>query len=265
MNYVHPLAEKIQLHLSDKLKSKGKQFFFLSDLLDRSGINVYEFRVFAYVYGRGVKCTSAVETMVDTCKISERKIQQSIRNLQKKNVFHIEIENDLLSNKEYRQKPNVITINNVNNWIYLDDKNEASWIKLRSLYPNIAYQQIMHNPPLLNLYGLNPYQFRILFHIAANCSVNDIYRGGKGGIKDMSETTKIGHRKIQYCLNELALGTEDSPGFNILKITHNKGKNSEYKIQELDKWRLITTEKEENRLTKEREKYFQTILKKIDQ
>jgi predicted transcriptional regulator len=244
---------KVQLDLSNRLEAR--KFFFLSDLFDKSGINVYEFRLFAHVYRRN-ECTSSIKTMADICKISERKIQQSIRSLKNKNVFHIEVRNDPLSKKKYTQQSNRITINDVNNWIYLDDKNKNSWTELRVLSPTIKNEQIMHNPPLLDLYGLNPYQFRILFHIAANISDNGSYTEG---IKNISKVTKIGNRKIQYSLNELAKGSEDKPGFNILKIIHHKGKTSEYVIQDVSKWRLVY-EEEENNLIKERTNYIQNRL-----
>jgi hypothetical protein len=259
MDCIKPLVKKVQLDLFNKLENN--QFFFLSNLLDDSGINVYEFRIFAHVYRRH-ECTSSVETMADICRMSERKIQQSIRNLKRKNIFQIQIQNDPFSRKKYKQKPNKITINDINDWIYIDEENKNGWIESRLRYPTMTYQQIMHNPPLLDLYGLNPYQFRILFHIAAASSgIDNTY---KGGIKSISETTKIGRRKIQYCLKELAVGTEDIPGFNILKIIHHKGKPSEYKIQNLSEWRLINTEtKEQSRLIKERNNYIQKRLSQL--
>ncbi|MDY6807160.1 MAG: helix-turn-helix domain-containing protein [Cyanobacteriota bacterium] len=71
-------------------KNTPNRMIFVHSDLDLYGLNPYEFRLYGHIARRG-KCFSSLPTMAKICKMSVRKAQYGLKNLEKLGLIHKEI------------------------------------------------------------------------------------------------------------------------------------------------------------------------------
>ena len=184
----------------------------VSEELNLYGLNPYEFRLYAHIARRG-KCYSNLETIQAICKMSVRKAQYSLKAL---------CELGLIAKEQRKGKTDVYVLLTRDSW-----KKREDLPKLEPKRPELNTQQtsqaiFVHG--LLDLYGLNPYEFRLYAHIAACGGPCD------SSLEKITKICKMSIRKAQYSLKTLC-------DLGLLLKEQRSGQTDVYRLAPRNKWK----------------------------
>jgi predicted transcriptional regulator len=201
----------------------------VSKEIDLYGLNPYDFRIYAHIAHRG-KCYSKLETIGTICKISTRKTQSSLKNL---------CDLGLVKQIKRTWTTDIYTIESMNNWKKLENITEIQTEEI-----NVEEVQPIFLHGVLDLYGLNPYDFRIYAHIAA-------YKGSyESNFEQIKSICKMSIRKAQYSVKNLC-------DLGLIKKVKYKGKKILYVMTSRNEWKdPVYSQKLEN----ERNKFEKSLL-----
>ncbi len=173
------------------------------------GLNPYEFRLYAHIAHRG-ECYSKLETVAIICKMSVRKAQYSLKTL---------CDLRLIKKTKRKRTTDVYVLESKDNWKQPEDLAplEKEDTKVKTSQPIFVHA-------VLDLYGLNPYEFRIYAHIAA-C-------GGfcESSLEEIKTICKMSVRKAQYSLKTLC-------DLGLIKKLKQKDKRSLYVLEARNNWK----------------------------
>jgi hypothetical protein len=209
----------------------------VSAYLNLYGLTPYQFRLFAHISRRSQKdaCSSSLEKMAVVCGMGARTAQDALSQL---------VKNNMVQKKARYNETNLMrVVHDVTEWVVPSeswkDKDLPNNIDLifdreRAL-ENFATQQkslleklkkkkkaiFVHG--FLDLYGLDPYDFRVLAHISCN-ELN------QGSVETMAAICMMSPRKVQTTLTKLL-------HLNLVKKTVRPGRVSEYETNNLLDWK----------------------------
>lgn len=189
--------------------SKTAPIILVSLHLDLYGLDVFQFRLYAHISHRG-KCYSTLQRMATVCKMSVSKAQQSLKNL---------CELGLINKTKRILTTDIYVIEPIENW-----KNREEINLLNNEIIDSQYQQPIFVNAILDLYGLNPYDFRIYAHIAAcggSCESN---------FEQIKAICKMSVRKAQYSIKNLC-------DLGLIKKIKYKGKKTFYVMTSSKEWK----------------------------
>lgn len=217
-----------------------ERMIFVDPYLDLYGLDPYSFRVLAHVARRAQRkpCTSSLEKMAYVCRMGVRKVQDALDDLNRR---------DLITKKSrYRKTSEYQLVYDFRAWAKprenwgksrfapeLDRMRRERFKKLKEELKEFKYTQIEETKPeiifihgYLDLYGLDPYTFRVFSHIACERICND-------SIELIATICGIGSRKVQSILTSL-----ESPEKSLINKIKRKGKPCSYTINSVDDWSL---------------------------
>jgi len=206
--------------------------------LDLYGLTPYQFRLFAHVARRSQKndCTSSLEKMALVCRMGTRTAQDALSEL---------LKNGMIQKKARYNKTSLLrVVNDIEKWSLLEealqDKNslaqelldkrkiafEESIRAQRALLIDLKKTKkaiFVHG--YLDLYGLDPYEFRVLAHISCNIFL-------LGSVEKMAAICMMSPRKVQTTLKRLL-------ELNLISKEERKGVPNDYEINSLQDWQKL--------------------------
>jgi predicted transcriptional regulator len=200
-------------------KRQKLPIILVSEELDVYSLNPYEFRLYAHISHRG-ECYSRLDTIATICQMSVRKAQYSLKNLCelgliKKTKRKLTTDIYVIESPDKWKQPESIKPLELEEIEKIETENttpleleEIEKIETENTTPleleEIEKIETEKSQPIfvhaiLDLYGLNPYDFRIYAHIAAcggSCESN---------FENIKNICKMSIRKAQYSVKNLAL------------------------------------------------------------
>lgn len=173
--------------------SHSQRMISVHSYLDLYGLDPYEFRLLAHIARRSskYKCSSKLEKIAVICKMSVRKAQDSLKKLD---------ELGLVTKIARKRKTSLCdVIHDTTKWKYpeytaeLEEERKSIRMKLEE---ERRYEQVIFVHGYLDLYGLEPDEFRLLAHVARRGTCID-------SLKNIALICKMGTRRTQYALKEL--------------------------------------------------------------
>jgi len=203
--------------------------------LDLYGLTPYQFRLFAHVARRSQKndCTSSLEKMALVCRMGTRTAQDALSEL---------LKNSMIQKKARYNKTSLLrVVNDVERWTL----PKEAWQKKDMLAPNLlgerkrAFEQYIREQEslltdlkkkkkaifvhgYLDLYGLDPYEFRVLAHVSCN-------NLSLGSVERIAAICMMSPRKVQTTLKRLL-------ELNLISKEERKGAPNDYQINTLQDW-----------------------------
>lgn len=174
--------------------------------LDLYGLEPYTFRLLAHIARRGQKndCVSALEKMATVCKMGTRKAQDALDELYRLDIVK--------KQSRYHQPSACQVIHDIREWAKPKDNWDVRTDLQKEQQDSFAHwkerQELtrmgMEETPskvifihgYLDLYGLDPYAFRILAHIARRGTCVD-------SIGKIATVCKMSDKKVQTTLKYL--------------------------------------------------------------
>jgi predicted transcriptional regulator len=231
-------------------KRQKLPIILVSEKVDAYGLNPYEFRLYAHISHRG-ECYSRLDTIAKICKMSVRKAQYSLKNL---------CELGLIKKTKRKLTTDIYAIESPDKWkqpesikpLKLEELEELEKIEPENTTPlkleemekiETEKSQPIFVHAILDLYGLNPYDFRIYAHIAAcggSCESN---------FETIKNICKMSIRKAQYSVKNLC-------DLGLIRKIKYKGKKILYVMNSRQEWKkpIYSESLEEER--KKIEKYL---------
>lgn len=196
-------------------KKQNLPIILVSEELDVYGLNPYEFRLYAHISHRG-ECYSRLDTIATICQMSVRKAQYSLKNL---------CELGLIKKTKRKLTTDIYVIESPDKWkqpesmtpLKLEEIEEIEEIEPEKSQPIFVHA-------ILDLYGLNPYDFRIYAHIAAcggSCESN---------FENIKTICKMSIRKAQYSIKNLC-------DLGLVRKIKYKGKKILYVMASRQEWK----------------------------
>lgn len=226
----------------DKQQNNPDLMIFVEAYLDLYGLEPYTFRLLAHIARRGQRndCVSSLEKMATVCKMGVRKAQDALEELYRL---------DIVTKESRHHQPSACrVIQDVREWakpkenwkdsefrtalqkerqdsfVRWKEKQEFNRISLetRSEVLDKTRSEVIFVHGYLDLYGLDPYAFRLLAHIARRGTCVD-------SIGKIAAICRIGVRKVQSTLGYLY-----QEGL-ITRIVR-KSQTNWYKIAPINQW-----------------------------
>ena len=226
-------------------KSLGN-FLEVAPYLNLYGLTPYQFRLFAHIARRNQKdyCTSSLEKIAIVCRMGERTARDAMSEL---------LRNGMIQKKARYNESNLLrVIHDVTQWVTPKEPWQDKKLltvdllgdRTRALAQFISQQQdLLQNLKktkrsifvhgYLDLYGLDPYEFRVLAHIA--CEGNS-----PGSVETIAAICMMSPRKVQTTLKRLMER-------GLIRRHEQKGRPNTYDIQTRKDWQPPVQEWENKR------------------
>ncbi|NET70613.1 MAG: hypothetical protein F6K62_06435 [Sphaerospermopsis sp. SIO1G2] len=218
-------------------KRQKLPIILVSEELDVYGLNPYEFRLYAHISHRD-ECYSKLDTIAKICQMSVRKAQYSLKNL---------CELGLIKKTKRKLTTDIYVIESPNKWKQPENTTPLKLEEMEKIETEKSQPIFVH--AILDLYGLNPYDFRIYAHIAAcggSCESN---------FENIKNICKMSIRKAQYSVKNLC-------DLGLIRKIKYKGKKILYVMTSRQEWKKpIYSES----LEEERKKIEQYLLSDLDE
>lgn len=234
-------------YLVIKQKKQKLPIILVSEELDVYGLNPYEFRLYAHISHRG-ECYSRLDTIATICQMSVRKAQYSLKNL---------YELGLIKKTKRKLTTDIYVIESPDKWKQPEsmkplELEEIEKIETENTTPlkleEIEEIETEKSQPIfvhaiLDLYGLNPYDFRIYAHVAAcggSCESN---------FETIKNICKMSIRKAQYSVKNLC-------DLGLIRKIKYKGKKILYVMTSRQEWKEAIYSESLEKERKKIEKYL---------
>lgn len=211
----------------------SNSMLFVEPYLNFYGLEPYTFRLFAHIARRSQKqeCTSSLDKMAVVCRTGYRKVQDALDKLHQL---------QLISKKSRYRETSVYRVNqNIEHWTKSEGEDDIKDTKLKEFItlereksflefknkldkPNSPEYKVIYVHGYLDLYGLDPYAFRILAYIASRKKCSD-------SLKMIAAICKISSRKVQTTLKYL----EEQ---RLISKHEDRGKSNTYQIAPIRNW-----------------------------